>query len=193
MERLIRLMGLPDFQNYTTFQWTTLAITIVLLVAIGWKIFEKADEPGWKTLIPFYNTYEMFRITSGTGWYFIMLFFPLGIVRIVGQMMLAIFVGRAFRKGTLFKLGMFFLPVIFYGILALSDDRFYGINGMTHTPADNGSKTVDFETVSEDFETVTSHVAPEEVVTADEIDPIEEPTTIIDVDVDDVETIRNDG
>ena len=32
-------------------------IYYILLVVAGWKIFEKAGEKGWKSLIPIYNTY----------------------------------------------------------------------------------------------------------------------------------------
>ena len=34
----------------------------VLLAIAYWKIFEKAGEPGWKALIPFYNTYSPVQI-----------------------------------------------------------------------------------------------------------------------------------
>lgn len=45
----------------------------VLLAIAYWKIFEKAGEPGWKALIPFYNTYSQYkspgtRICSGSYW-----------------------------------------------------------------------------------------------------------------------------
>lgn len=29
----------------------------ILQVVAYWKIFEKAGEPGWKAIVPFYNTY----------------------------------------------------------------------------------------------------------------------------------------
>ena len=47
---------------------------IALLISIGiavvktiamWKLFEKAGEPGWKSLIPFYNFFEMTRLATG--------------------------------------------------------------------------------------------------------------------------------
>lgn len=45
----------------------------VLLAIAYWKIFEKAGEPGWKALIPFYNTYSQYKFTwnpicSGSYW-----------------------------------------------------------------------------------------------------------------------------
>lgn len=35
-----------------------LAFGIVTLIA-HWKLFEKAGEPGWKAIIPYYNTFKL--------------------------------------------------------------------------------------------------------------------------------------
>lgn len=39
-----------------------LAVAVLGIVAM-WKIFEKAGEPGWAAIIPFYNLYVLFKIT----------------------------------------------------------------------------------------------------------------------------------
>lgn len=36
---------------------------LIFCVAVMWKVFCKAGEPGWASLIPFYNLYVMTRIT----------------------------------------------------------------------------------------------------------------------------------
>ena len=41
-----------------------------------WKMFEKADRPGWASLIPFYNLYCVYDIGWGTGWLFLLTFVP---------------------------------------------------------------------------------------------------------------------
>ena len=51
---------------------------LIFCVAVMWKVFCKAGEPGWASLIPFYNIYVMTRITWGRGWLFIFTFLPLG-------------------------------------------------------------------------------------------------------------------
>lgn len=38
---------------------------LIFCVAVMWKVFCKAGEPGWASLIPFYNLYVMTRITWG--------------------------------------------------------------------------------------------------------------------------------
>lgn len=44
-----------------TFMVIALALAVLLAVA-WWKIFTKAGEKGWKSIIPFYNLYIMFKI-----------------------------------------------------------------------------------------------------------------------------------
>ncbi|MEZ4508200.1 MAG: DUF5684 domain-containing protein [Eubacteriales bacterium] len=43
-----------------------IALGVLAIVAL-WKIFEKAGEPGWAAIIPFYNAYVLFKITWGTA------------------------------------------------------------------------------------------------------------------------------
>lgn len=45
-----------------------LAIAILVIVAM-WKIFQKAGEPGWKAIIPFYNSYTMYKIVWDTKFF----------------------------------------------------------------------------------------------------------------------------
>ena len=41
----------------------------ILLVIAGWKIFKKAGEPGWKSIIPIYNFYMLYKIVDMQGWW----------------------------------------------------------------------------------------------------------------------------
>lgn len=38
---------------------------VVMCVIANWKLFEKAGEPGWSALIPFYSNYQMAKIATG--------------------------------------------------------------------------------------------------------------------------------
>ena len=60
----------------------SLAITVLFIIAL-WKMFEKAGEPGWAALIPFYNTYVLFKISWGNGWYFLLSVIPAILYEIV--------------------------------------------------------------------------------------------------------------
>jgi len=57
------------------FSIIALAISVLVIIAT-WKMFEKAGEPGWASLIPFYNVYVLFKISWGNGWYFLLSVIP---------------------------------------------------------------------------------------------------------------------
>ena len=44
-------------------------IFCILMIIANWKIFEKAGEPGWKSIIPIYNVYIMFKIVNMKNWF----------------------------------------------------------------------------------------------------------------------------
>ncbi len=46
-------------------------IFYILIVIAGWKIFEKAGEAGWKSLIPIYNCYLLYKIVGMQNWFWI--------------------------------------------------------------------------------------------------------------------------
>ena len=48
-------------------------IYYILLVIAGWKIFEKAGEKGWKSLIPIYNAYIFYKIVGMKNYFWAML------------------------------------------------------------------------------------------------------------------------
>ena len=49
--------------------YLSLAITVATIVAT-WRIYDKAGEHGWASLIPIYAQYVLYRITWGNGWLF---------------------------------------------------------------------------------------------------------------------------
>lgn len=46
---------------------TTLLIAYILQVLAWWRLFEKAGEEGWKSLIPIYNVWVAFKIANPYG------------------------------------------------------------------------------------------------------------------------------
>ena len=66
---------------------TIIKIIFYLLVVIGqWRIFEKAGENGWKSLIPIYNVYILYKIIWDTRifWIELALSLFLSIVPLIG-------------------------------------------------------------------------------------------------------------
>ncbi|WP_051630027.1 DUF5684 domain-containing protein [Lacrimispora aerotolerans] len=120
-----------------------IAIGILLIVA-NWKIFTKAGQPGWATLIPVYNVYVMSQIAFGSAVYFIALIIA-WVVSFIGnisgidfisslaslaQLVLYIIycanISKAFQKSVGFTVGLVVLPVIFFPILGFDSSRYIG-------------------------------------------------------------------
>ena len=97
---------------------------VVLMFASMWVIFEKADLAGWKAIIPIYNTYFLCKITWGNGWIFLAFIVPL--VNIVVAIMTMYKLAKVFGKGVGFCIGLIFLSVVFYPLLAFSDSQYMG-------------------------------------------------------------------
>ena len=102
----------------------SLAVAVLGIVAM-WKIFEKAGEPGWTAIIPFYNLYVLFKITWGNGWLFLLLLIPF--VNVIIAIITTFKLARSFSKSFWFGLGLFFLSPIFLGILAFGEPRYHGV------------------------------------------------------------------
>ncbi len=101
----------------------SLALSILLIVAM-WKMFEKAGEPGWKSIVPFLNTYILFKISWGNGWLFLLCFVPLvnAVIYIIMQWKLC----KSFGKGVGFFILMLFLPFIAWLMLGFGSDSYSG-------------------------------------------------------------------
>ena len=101
-----------------------LAVMVLGIVAM-WKIFEKAGEPGWAAIIPFYNLYVLFKITWGNGWKFLFLLIP--IANVVFAIITMVKLAKAFGKSGGFAVGLIFLSIIFYCILAFDSSTYIGV------------------------------------------------------------------
>lgn len=99
---------------------------VVFIIASIWKTFEKANEPGWASIVPFYNYYIMGKITGVKNWWLI--FIPLVNIYIVFVIMIAM--AKSFGKQTGFGIGLAFLGFIFFPILGFGDATYIGPNGV---------------------------------------------------------------
>ena len=99
-------------------------VVFVLSVVAYWRIFEKAGEAGWKSIIPIYDVYILFKIAWGKGWMFLLLLIP--VVNIVIYIMMLYKLNKAFDKGVGFFILLLLLPNIGYLILAFDGSEYIG-------------------------------------------------------------------
>ena len=98
---------------------------IGLSMVVLYKIFEKAGIESWKAFIPFYNYFVLYELVWGNGFYALLLLIP--IANIIVSAITAIKLAKAFGKGTGFAVGIFFIPIVFEGILAFGDAKYEGV------------------------------------------------------------------
>ena len=96
----------------------------LLFIVIHWIIFERAGRAGWKSLIPFYNTYVLMEIAGRPGWWMFLLLVPLVNIAIYFLAMLSL--AKKFGRSELFGVGIAILPIIFLPMLAFGDSRYEG-------------------------------------------------------------------
>ena len=89
-----------------------------------WKIFEKAGEAGWKSIIPFYNMYILYKIVWGQGWLFLLLLIPC--VGFIVNIIMLWKMSKAFGRGAGTFLGLLLIPNIFYLILGFGSAEYVG-------------------------------------------------------------------
>lgn len=164
------------------------ALFVLMIVAL-WRIFDKAGEHGWASLIPFYKDYVLYKVSGKKNLFwgflicsllsggaitaFVVLFFVIavgvlntvnynpsddvlmtygfviiiaglvlvvcGILCIVFRAMQCAGLAKSFGVSGGYAVGLFFLPHIFYSILAFGRNyMYYGPNGMnTNNPYGN--------------------------------------------------------
>jgi hypothetical protein len=91
-------------------------VILLFLIASFWKVFTKAGEAGWQSLIPLYNLFILVKISGKPWWWFLLLFIP--VVNLIVYILVFTALAARFNKGVLFGLGLFFLGFIFFPILA---------------------------------------------------------------------------
>ena len=102
-------------------------VFIILMVVCLWKIFSKAGEPGWASIVPIYNIVVMLKISGKPWWWLLLLFIPF--VNFIIMILAMLGLAKNFGKGGGFAVGLVFLGFIFFPILAFGDARFQGQKG----------------------------------------------------------------
>ena len=104
--------------------WIFWLAFMILMIAACWKIFIKAGQPGWASIIPIYNWYILCKIVGRPGWWVILLLIPF--VNFIIGIILCIDLAKSFGKGVGFGIGLILLGVIFFPILGFGSAQYQG-------------------------------------------------------------------
>jgi hypothetical protein len=102
---------------------------LLVLIVSFWKVFAKAGEAGWKSLIPVYNLFVLLRMAGCPGWWLLMFFLP--VINIYFLVVMHIRLAEKFGKSALFGFALFFLGFIFFPLLAFGPATYEGEESFT--------------------------------------------------------------
>lgn len=102
-------------------------VSFVFFAIVHWKIFEKAGQPGWAALVPFYQTYVLIvEVCKMPPIWFWLLLVPCAnfVVAVILIFMIPFKLAEKFGKETGFAVGLLLLGIVFYPILAFGDAQY---------------------------------------------------------------------
>jgi hypothetical protein len=100
-----------------------LLVALLLIVAM-WKVFTKAGQPGWASIIPIYNLYIWCKIVGRPWWWILLMLIPF--VNFIVCIILCIDLAKSFGKGVGFGIGLALLGIIFFPILGFGSAQYQG-------------------------------------------------------------------
>lgn len=131
MEENITINNIPTDTVTTILATIGITFSVILLIIIAvyvtasWKIFKKAGQPGWASIIPFYNLYIILKIVGRPGWWLFLYLIPL--VNVIITMIVAIDLAKSFGKSEVFGIFALWLFSLFgHLILAFGDAKYIG-------------------------------------------------------------------
>ena len=94
-------------------------LVVVLIIAGWWKLFDKAGQPGWAAIIPFFNAIVLLQIARRPVWWFVLFFIPF--LNLIPVFVIPFDMAKHFGKSTGYGIGLLLVPVIFYPMLGFGD------------------------------------------------------------------------
>lgn len=96
---------------------------IILIIASMWKLYSKANKPGWAVLIPIYSTIVLLEIIRKPWWWLLLMMIPfVGIIWAIWATNLFV---KSFGKDEGYTIGVLLLPYVFYPVLAFNKSTQY--------------------------------------------------------------------
>jgi hypothetical protein len=100
-----------------------LLVALLMIVAM-WKVFTKAGQPGWASIIPIFNLYIWCKIVGRPWWWILLMLIPF--VNFIIGIILCIDLAKSFGKGVGFGIGLVLLGIIFLPILGFGSAQYQG-------------------------------------------------------------------
>lgn len=108
-----------------------LIVAVVMIVAY-WKVFTKAKEAGWKSIIPIYNVIILLKIIGRPWWWILLMLIPF--VNLIIAVIVSLDLAKSFGKSEAFGIiALFLVAPVGYLMLAFGDAKYSG-------PSASGSK-----------------------------------------------------
>lgn len=116
-----------SFVNFWGSDWAVFGFVVfIILLAAGWRVFQKAGKPGWAILVPFYNVIVLLEIVGKPWWWLILIMFvPLG--NLIWGIWATNLLSKSFGQSEGFTVGLVFLPFIFLPILGFGNAEYKGL------------------------------------------------------------------
>lgn len=106
----------------------------ILQIVAMWKLYVKAGQKGWKSIIPIYNLVILYRICGLTPW--LLFLYLASWIPILGWIIILVLniyqthqLSKSFGKDVGYTIGLIFLPTVFYLILGLGSSTYVGPGG----------------------------------------------------------------
>ncbi len=103
---------------------------VIFNIICQWKIFVKAGKPGWAAIVPVYNQMVLAEIGGKKDVWGLLTLIPYA--GVIWSIWLVNRMAKSFGKDVGFTLGLIFLPLIFYPILAFGKTEYVGHPDVTN-------------------------------------------------------------
>ncbi len=98
-------------------------LLVIIMIAAMWRVFEKAGEAGWKSIVPFYNLYVLILIAGKPGWWFLIIaFVPL--IGLIFYLLVCLSLAQKFDKGPIYGVLLCFFGFIMFPLLAFDNSSY---------------------------------------------------------------------
>ena len=116
-----------DFDRIPMSFFVAVGVVALFMLICMWTIFTKAGKPGWAAIIPIYNTIVLLEIVGKPWWWLFLMMIPL--VNLVFAIWVINLLSKSFGKSEGFTVGLLFVGIIFYPILAFGGAKYVGPAG----------------------------------------------------------------